>query len=291
MGREAETAVPRPVKDSTERVRPACARSGPSVRTRAGPRSTSIALVAASVRRASYRRDGGLAVLYGNLAPMSASSRRLVLDTTVLTFAGPARVYESQEAAVDGIQVGTSSRARSWSSATRDRRVAPACRRCCIPPPTSRAGDWGRRARSSPTDGSPEARPACRSACVSRGCEGGVIALEVRDGDRVLIDIPVAQSWLDVTTRFSSNGGERICTRFGGLDPARSPSDGVHALLARLPALTTSAARGAVPHDGNSFDLTVFGVQETANHRQKRWGVPAGHSSRCRVPPSWPSRR
>ncbi|MGH3797003.1 MAG: dihydroxy-acid dehydratase [Pseudonocardiaceae bacterium] len=51
----------------------------------------------------AYSADGGLAVLTGNLAPDGAIVKSAGVDPALFTFTGPARVYESEEAAVEGI--------------------------------------------------------------------------------------------------------------------------------------------------------------------------------------------
>ena len=51
----------------------------------------------------AYSRDGGLAVLYGNLAPDGCIVKTAGVDESIWTFSGPARIFESQEEAVDGI--------------------------------------------------------------------------------------------------------------------------------------------------------------------------------------------
>src|SRR6185369_15370406 len=51
----------------------------------------------------AFSRDGGLAVLYGNLAPDGCIIKTASVDDSLLKFAGPARVFESQDAAVEGI--------------------------------------------------------------------------------------------------------------------------------------------------------------------------------------------
>ncbi|MDQ2880526.1 MAG: dihydroxy-acid dehydratase [Actinomycetota bacterium] len=51
----------------------------------------------------AYSADGGLAVLTGNLAPDGAIVKSAGVDPAMFTFTGPARVYESEEAAVEGI--------------------------------------------------------------------------------------------------------------------------------------------------------------------------------------------
>src|ERR1700761_7730897 len=54
----------------------------------------------------AYSADGGLAVLYGNLAPQGAIVKTAGVPEELLRFDGPARVFESQEDAVDGILAG-----------------------------------------------------------------------------------------------------------------------------------------------------------------------------------------
>jgi len=51
----------------------------------------------------AYTQDGGLAILFGNIAPDGAVVKTAGVPEENLTFSGPARVFESQESAVDGI--------------------------------------------------------------------------------------------------------------------------------------------------------------------------------------------
>ena len=51
----------------------------------------------------AYSADGGLAVLFGNLAEDGAVVKTAGVDESILTFSGPAKVFESQEAAVEAI--------------------------------------------------------------------------------------------------------------------------------------------------------------------------------------------
>ncbi len=51
----------------------------------------------------AYSRDGGLAVLFGNLAPDGCIVKTAGVDASVLVFEGPARVFESQEDACNAI--------------------------------------------------------------------------------------------------------------------------------------------------------------------------------------------
>lgn len=54
----------------------------------------------------SYSKDGGLAVLYGNIAENGCIVKTAGVDTGLFSFSGPAVVFESQEEAVEGILAG-----------------------------------------------------------------------------------------------------------------------------------------------------------------------------------------
>ena len=54
----------------------------------------------------AYSKDGGLAVLYGNLAENGCIVKTAGVDSSILKFVGPARIFESQEDGVDGILGG-----------------------------------------------------------------------------------------------------------------------------------------------------------------------------------------
>ena len=55
----------------------------------------------------AYSADGGLAVLYGNLAPNGAVVKTAGVDESILTFSGRARVFDSQDDAVQAILTGS----------------------------------------------------------------------------------------------------------------------------------------------------------------------------------------
>ena len=57
-------------------------------------------------RANAYSQDGGLAVLYGNIAEKGCIVKTAGVDDAILKFTGIARVFESQEDAVDGILEG-----------------------------------------------------------------------------------------------------------------------------------------------------------------------------------------
>ena len=53
-----------------------------------------------------YSKDGGLAVLFGNIAQNGCIVKTAGVDESIFTFAGPAKVFNSQEEACDGILAG-----------------------------------------------------------------------------------------------------------------------------------------------------------------------------------------
>ncbi len=54
----------------------------------------------------AYSKDGGLAALYGNLAPDGCIVKTAGVDESILTFSGPVKIYESQEESIDAILAG-----------------------------------------------------------------------------------------------------------------------------------------------------------------------------------------
>ena len=54
----------------------------------------------------AYSKDGGLAVLKGNIAQDGCVVKTAGVDESILRFTGPARVFDSQEAACEGILAG-----------------------------------------------------------------------------------------------------------------------------------------------------------------------------------------
>ena len=163
-------------------------------------------------------------------------------------FSGPARVFESQDAAVDRHPRRQGrSRATSSSSATRARAAAPACRRCSIRPATSSRRASARPARSI-TDG--------RFSGGTSGLSIGHVSPEAAEGgaDRAgagrrhasRSTFPSAASgWR--SPRTSWRGAARRWRQRAPPPGSRSAAQRkVSTALKAYAALTTSAARGAV---------------------------------------------
>ncbi|TXN61557.1 dihydroxy-acid dehydratase, partial [Methylobacterium sp. WL18] len=138
----------------------------------------------------AYSRDGGLAVLYGNLAEQGCIVKTAGVDASILTFTGTARVFESQDAAVDGILNGKVTAGEVVLIRYEGPRGGPGMQEMLYPTSYLKSKGLG-KACALVTDG----RFSGGSSGLSIGhvspeaAEGGLIGL-VRDGDTIAIDIP-----------------------------------------------------------------------------------------------------
>ena len=194
----------------------------------------------------AYSQDGGLAVLYGNLAEHGCIVKTAGVDSGLLVFSGPARVLESQEAAVaailaDGVQPGDVVVIRFEGP-----RGGPGMQEMLYPTSYLKSKGLG-KACALVTDG----RFSGGTSGLSIGhvspeaAEGGLIGL-VHDGDRIEIDIPNRRIHLAVPD--SEIDRRRAAMEAKGEDAWR-PADRqrfVSQALQAYAAMTTSAARGAV---------------------------------------------
>ena len=85
--------------------------------------------------RDAAEANGGLAILYGNLAPGGCVVK--LAGHERLLHRGPARVFDSEEACFEAVRRAAFSPATSSSSATRARPAARACGRCSTSRPRS----------------------------------------------------------------------------------------------------------------------------------------------------------
>ena len=138
----------------------------------------------------AYSQDGGLAVLFGNLAKMGCVVKTAGVDESILTFSGPARVFESQDDAVtailnDSIQAGDIVVIRHEGP-----RGGPGMQEMLYPTSYLKSKGLG-KACALVTDG----RFSGGTSGLSIGhaspeaAEGGLIGV-VEDGDTIQIDIP-----------------------------------------------------------------------------------------------------
>ncbi len=152
----------------------------------------------ASVRNAAvirpperpYSEDGGLAILYENLAPEGAVVKKSAVDPAMLSHAGPARVFDSEEAAMEAILEGGIRTGDVVVIRYEGPKGGPGMREM-LSPTSALAGVGLDREVALITDGrfSGGTRGAAIGHVSPEAQEGGVIAA-LEDGDVIRIDIP-----------------------------------------------------------------------------------------------------
>ncbi|MBL8905122.1 MAG: dihydroxy-acid dehydratase, partial [Rhizobiales bacterium] len=194
----------------------------------------------------AFSRDGGLAVLYGNLAEDGCIVKTAGVDESILRFSGPARIFESQDAAVDGILNGRVTAGDVVLIRYEGPRGGPGMQEMLYPTSYIKSKGLG-KACALVTDG----RFSGGTSGLSIGhvspeaAEGGLIGL-VEEGDRIEIDIPARRIHLAVADDVLA--ARRAAMEAKG-DKAWKPGPRkrkVSTALKAYAALTTSAARGAV---------------------------------------------
>src|SRR5262245_13222361 len=138
----------------------------------------------------AFSTDGGLAVLYGNLAEDGSIVKTAGVDPAVLTFSGPARVFESQDKAVEDILSGAVKAGDVVVIRYEGPRGGPGMQEMLYPTSYLKSRGLG-KVCALITDG----RFSGGTSGLSIGhispeaAEGGMIAL-VEDGDLIDINIP-----------------------------------------------------------------------------------------------------
>jgi dihydroxy-acid dehydratase len=137
-----------------------------------------------------YHETGGLAVLFGNLAPQGAVVKRSAVDDSMLRHQGPARVFDSEEPAMQAILDGKINKGDVVVIRYEGPKGGPGMREMLSP--TSAIAGIGRdRDVALLTDGrfSGGSRGAAIGHISPEAAEGGPIAV-VQEGDLIEIDIP-----------------------------------------------------------------------------------------------------
>ena len=194
----------------------------------------------------AYSRDGGLAVLKGNLAVDGCIVKTAGVDESILKFSGPAKVLESQDAAVSAILTGKIKAGDVVVIRYEGPRGGPGMQEMLYPTSYLKSKGLG-KACALVTDG----RFSGGTSGLSIGhvspeaAEGGTIAL-VRDGDTIEIDIPNRTISLAVSD--SELAARRTEQEKAGFKPAAPRPRKVTAALRAYAAMATSASNGAVRH-------------------------------------------
>lgn len=137
---------------------------------------------------APYRKTGGIAILSGNLAPDFAVVKESAVAEDMLTFTGTAKVYDSEEAAIEAIVGGEIKDGNVVVIRYEGPQGGPGMREMLNP--TAVIAGMGLRVALL-TDGrfSGATRGACIGHVSPEAMAGGPIAL-LQDGDVIEIDIP-----------------------------------------------------------------------------------------------------
>jgi dihydroxy-acid dehydratase len=194
----------------------------------------------------AFSQDGGLAVLSGNLAVDGCIVKTAGVDEGSLVFAGLARVFESQEAAVSGILTGKVQAGEVVVIRYEGPRGGPGMQEMLYPTSYLKSKGLG-KACALITDG----RFSGGTSGLSIGhvspeaAEGGLIAL-VENGDRIEIDIPSRLINLKVSDTVLADRRAAMLERGDQAWTAMGRMRKISMALRAYAAFTTSAARGAV---------------------------------------------
>ncbi|RVC83298.1 dihydroxy-acid dehydratase [Mesorhizobium sp. M4A.F.Ca.ET.022.05.2.1] len=194
-----------------------------------------------------FSKDGGLAVLKGNLALDGCIVKTAGVDESILKFTGPARVFESQDASVKAI-LGNEIKAGDVVVIRYEGpRGGPGMQEMLYPTSYLKSKGLG-KACALITDG----RFSGGTSGLSIGhvspeaAEGGAIGL-VRDGDRIEIDIPTRTIRLAISD--AELDARRAAMAAKGADawkPEEKRKRKVTTALRAYAAFATSADKGAV---------------------------------------------
>ncbi|MDO8688630.1 MAG: dihydroxy-acid dehydratase [Dehalococcoidia bacterium] len=194
------------------------------------------------IRRLSeaHSSTGGLAVLFGNLAPEGAVVKRGAVAPSMLQHRGPARVFDSEEEAVDAIRNGSIREGEVVVIRYEGPKGGPGMREMLTP--TSLLSGMGLGDRVALlTDGrfSGATRGAAIGHVSPEAAAGGPVAL-LKDGDMISIDIPGFKLNVDLTEA-------EMARRRAGLRPFQPRVKSGY--LKRYASMVTSASTGAVFED------------------------------------------
>jgi dihydroxy-acid dehydratase len=192
----------------------------------------------------AYSADGGLAVLYGNLAADGAIVKTAGVPEELFGFTGPAKVFESQEDAVEAILAGRIVAGDVVVIRYEGPRGGPGMQEMLYPTSFLKGRGLG-RACALITDGRFSGGTSGLSIChiAPEAAAGGTIAL-VRDGDQITIDIHRRDLTLQVPDEELRERREALLANLGGYRPADRQRP-VSVALQVYAAMATSAATGA----------------------------------------------
>ncbi len=192
----------------------------------------------------AYSQEGGLAVLYGNIALDGCVVKTAGVDESIHVFEGTVKIYESQDSAVKGILADEVKPGDIVIIRYEGPKGGPGMQEMLYPTSYLKSKGLGKECALL-TDG----RFSGGTSGLSIGhaspeaAAGGAIGL-VQDGDKVLIDIPNRSIQLQVSDEELAH--RRIEQDKKGWKPAQPRARKVSTALKAYALLATSADKGAV---------------------------------------------
>jgi len=195
----------------------------------------------------AYSLEGGLAVLYGNIAENGCIVKTAGVDESIFTFSGPARIFESQDSAVKAILGDEIKEGDVVIIRYEGPRGGPGMQEMLYPTSYLKSKGLG-KACALLTDG----RFSGGTSGLSIGhaspeaAEGGAIGL-VEEGDIIEIDIPKRSIRMAVSDEELENRREAMVNKGNAAwKPVEERTRKITTALRAYAALTTSADKGAV---------------------------------------------
>ena len=192
----------------------------------------------------AFSKDGGLAILKGNIAPDGCIVKTAGVDDSILIFSGPARVFESQNSAVEAILSNKIKEGDVLVIRYEGPKGGPGMQEMLYPTSYLKSKGLG-KACALVTDG----RFSGGTSGLSIGhvspeaAAGGLIGL-VNEGDRVEINIPARTIILAVPE--AELAARRTAQDAKGWTPAKPRPRKISQALRAYGLFATSAATGAV---------------------------------------------
>jgi dihydroxy-acid dehydratase len=195
----------------------------------------------------AFSQDGGLAVLFGNIAEQGCIVKTAGVDENILKFTGPARIFESQDSAVKAIISDKVNEGDVVVIRYEGPKGGPGMQEMLYPTSYLKAKGLG-KACALVTDG----RFSGGTSGLSIGhaspeaAEGGAIGL-VQEGDTIEINIPNRTINLAVSEEeMADRRAKEEAKGRNAWQPTEQRERVVSQALRAYAAMTTSAARGAV---------------------------------------------
>ena len=185
----------------------------------------------------AYHKEGGIAVLYGNLSPNGAVIKQSAVSAKMMQFRGKAKVFDSEEAAMNAIMNSQVKEGMVVVIRYEGPRGGPGMREM-LAPTAALVGMGLGESVALVTDGrfSGGTQGPCIGHVSPEAMVGGPIAM-VEDGDEIVIDIPNRKLDINITE-------ELLAKRKAKWTPPKPKI--TQGMLARYARCVTSADKGAV---------------------------------------------